>query len=104
MLLWNHVFLPPLELLLALPSPSVVVAAASLTSAVLVVVLVVVDVVVVVHRVPILPILLSSLLASARRAWRVITPLTLVTVDPKEVDVASLHLEFSLCPLLHLWW
>ncbi len=102
MLLWNHVFLPPLELLLALPSPSVVVAAASLTSAVLVVVLAV-DVVVVVHRVPILPILLSSLLASARRAWRVITPLTLVTVDPKEVDVASLHLEFSLCPLLHLW-
>ena len=102
MLLWNHVFLPPLELLLALPSPSVAVAAASLTSAVLVVVLVV-DVVVVVHRVPILPILLSSLLALARRAWRVITPLTLVTVDPKEVDVASLHLEFSLCPLLHLW-
>ena len=103
MLLWNHVFLPPLELLLALPSPSVVVAAASLTSAVLVVVLVV-DVVVVVHRVPILPILLSSLLALARRAWRVITPLTLVTVDPEEVDVASLHLEFSLCALLHLWW
>ena len=43
------------------------------------------------------------LLASARRAWRVVTPLTLVTVDPEEVDVASLHLKFSMCPLLHLW-
>jgi len=48
MLLWNYEFLPPLEPLLVLPSPSVAVAAASLTSAIIVVV----DVVV--HRVPIL--------------------------------------------------
>jgi len=40
----------------------------------------VVDVVVIVHRVPILPILQSSLLASARKAWRAVTPLTLATV------------------------
>ena len=82
MLLWNYVFLPPLEPLLALPSPSLAAAAAdaaSFTSAVVVLVLVV-DVIIVVHRVPILPILRSSLLALARKAWRAITPMTLATV------------------------
>jgi len=95
MLLWNYEFLPPLEPLLALPSPSVAVAAASLTSAIIVV-----DDVVV-HRVPILR---SSLLASARRrAWRVVTPLALLaTVDPEEVDVASRHFQLRLSPLLRL--
>jgi hypothetical protein len=48
MLLYNYVFLPPLEPLLALPPPSVAVATTSLTSAIVVVV----DVVV--HRMPIL--------------------------------------------------
>ncbi len=95
MLLRNYEFLPPLEPLLVLPSPSVAVAAASLTSAIIVVV----DVVV--HRVPILQL---SLLASARRrAWRVITPLALLaTVDPEEVDVASHYFQLRLSPLLHL--
>ncbi len=36
------------------------------------------------------------------RAWRAITPLTLATVDPKEFDVAALHLQFHLRPLLRL--
>ena len=95
MLLWNYEYLPPLEPLLALPPPSVAVAAASLTSAIIVVV----DVVV--HRVPILR---SSILASARRrAWRVVTPLALLaTVDPEEVDVASRHFQLRLSPLLRL--
>ena len=98
MLLCNYVYLPLLEPLLVLPSPSVAIATTSLTSAIVIVV----DAVVVVHRVPILPILRSSLLALMRRAWRVITPLTLATVDPIEVDVASHHLQFRLCLLLRL--
>ena len=54
----------------------------------------------VVHRVP-----LFSLLASARRrAWRAVTPLALLlaTIDPKEVNIAALHLHFRLSPLLLL--
>ncbi len=55
------------------------------------------------HRMPtILPILRSSLLASMRRAWRVVTPLTLTTVDPEEVDVASHDLQLRLRPFLRL--
>ncbi len=88
--------LPPLVITLSLPSPSVAVAAASLTSAVVVVVIVVV--LVVFHPAPILPVLRASLLASAtRRARRrVVTPLTLATVDPEEVDVASRNLQLRL--------
>jgi hypothetical protein len=84
MLLWNYVFLPPLEPLLALPSPSVAatVTPTSLTSAVVILVLIV-NIAVVVHHVPILSILRASLLVLARRAWRVVTPLTLGTVDPE---------------------
>ncbi len=98
MLLCNYVFLSPLVITLTLPPPSsTVAAAASLTSAIIVIV----DVVV--HRVPtILPILRSSLLATTRRAWRVVTPLALATVDPKEVDVASPDLQLRLRPLLRL--
>ena len=107
MLLCNYVFLPPLEPLLALPSPSV--AAASLTSTIVVVVLVIDIVVVVVaivaiHHMTNLSVLQASLLASARRrAWRVVTPLALATVDPEEVNVASLHLHHlrALLSLLH---
>ena len=106
MLLCNYVFPPPQEPLLALPSPSA--AAASLTSTIVVVVLVIDIVVVVVavvavHRVTNLSVLRVSLLESARRrAWRVVTPLALATVNPKEVNVASLHLHFRLRALLSL--
>ena len=38
-----------------------------------------------------------------RRAWSVVTPLALATVDdPEEVNVASRHFQFRLCPLLRL--
>ena len=95
--------LPPLVITLTLPSPSVAVAAASLTSAAVVVVMIVV-VLVIFHPAPILPVLRASLLASAtRRAWRrVVTPLTLATVDPKEVHVAGRDLQLRLRPLLRL--
>jgi hypothetical protein len=71
-----------LEPLLALPSPSVAAAAAALLNSAVILIVVVVVVVVVVHCVHFLQ---SSLLASARRAWRVLTLWLLWLKAPKRL-------------------
>ena len=90
--------------LLALPPPSAAATLLSLASAIAVVavaILVVLLLAAAVHRVHV-P-LLSFLASARRRAWWV-TPLALAlaTVDPKEVHVATLHLQLRLRPLLRL--
>ena len=108
MLLCNYVFLLPLVPPLLFPSSVATVSSPSVSVVLLVVdlvreLLLVVDIiVVVVHLVPCC--WWRSLLALAmRRAWSVVTPLALATVDdPEEVNVASRHFQFRLCPLLRL--
>jgi hypothetical protein len=97
----NYELLLPLEPLLAHPSPSAAAATTPVVSPTLLtsIVVVVAVVVLIAHRMPLLQ---APLLASAKRAWRVVAPLALAADDPELVNVATLHLHFRLCPLLHL--